>query len=136
MHTQNFLSHIPWTKEFKNIPTIAGAHHEKLDGSGYPHGMKADQIPLPSKIMTICDIYDALTASDRPYKPAMGLEKALDILQIESKQGYLDNDLVQIFIEAKVYQCIDSKVYSSANSAVGTGTSNHPCDHDLHEEHK
>ncbi len=131
VHTQSFLSHIPWTKEFQNIPTIAGAHHEKLDGSGYPYGMTAEQIPLPSKIMTVCDIFDALTASDRPYKPAMGLEKALDILRIESKQGYLDNDLVQIFIDAKVFKCIESKDYSSANPA--TGTSNHPCDHDLHE---
>ncbi|MEX0962976.1 MAG: HD domain-containing phosphohydrolase [Pseudohongiellaceae bacterium] len=131
VHTQSFLNHIPWTKEFKNVPTIAGAHHEKLDGSGYPYGMTADQIPLPSKIMTICDIYDALTASDRPYKPAMGLEKALDILRIESKQGFLDNDLVQIFIEAKVYSCIENKQYSSASPK--TGTSNHPCDHDLHE---
>jgi HD-GYP domain-containing protein (c-di-GMP phosphodiesterase class II) len=93
--------------------------------------MSADQIPLPSKIMTVCDIFDALTASDKPYKPAMGLDKALDILRMESKQGYLDSDLVQIFIDAKVYKCIESKVYSSANSA--TGTSNHPCAHDLHE---
>lgn len=131
VHTQNFLNHIPWTKEFKNIPIIAGAHHEKLDGSGYPYGMSAEQIPLPSKIMTVCDIYDALTASDRPYKPAMGTEKALDILQIESKQGYLDNDLVQIFIEAKVYHCIDSKEYSTA--APQSGASNHPCAHDLHD---
>ena len=131
VHTQSFLNHIPWTKEFQNVPTIAGAHHEKLDGSGYPYGMTADQIPLPSKIMTVCDIFDALTASDRPYKPAMGLDRALDILRIESKQGYLDNDLVQIFIDAKVCKCIESKVYSSTNSA--TGTSNHPCAHDLHE---
>ncbi|GJM12475.1 MAG: HD family phosphohydrolase [Pseudohongiella sp.] len=131
VHTQSFLNHIPWTKEFQNVPTIAGAHHEKLDGSGYPYGMTAEQIPLPSKIMTICDIFDALTASDRPYKKAMGLEKALDILQIESKQGFLDNDLVQIFIDGQVYKCIESKEYSSANP--GGTSSNHPCDHDLHE---
>jgi len=131
VHTQSFLNHIPWTKEFQNVPIIAGAHHEKLDGSGYPYGMTAEQIPLPSKIMTVCDIFDALTASDRPYKPAMGLDRALDILRIESKQGYLDNDLVQIFIDAKVYKCIESKVYSTTNSA--TGVSNHPCAHDLQE---
>ena len=81
--------------------------------------------------MTVCDIFDALTASDRPYKTAIGLEKALDILQIESKQGFLDNDLVQIFIDAKIYKCIESKVYSSTNT--GNGASNHPCAHDLHE---
>ena len=131
VHTQSFLSHIPWTKVFQNLPTIAVAHHEKLDGSGYPYGMTAEQIPLLSKIMTVCDIFDALTASDRPYKPAMGLEKALDILRIESKRGYLDNDLVQIFIDAKSFKCIESKDYSSTNPAIGT--SNHPCDHDLLE---
>lgn len=130
VHTQNFLNHIPWTKEFQNVPTIAGTHHEKLDGSGYPYGMTADQIPVPSKIMTICDIYDALTASDRPYKPAMNTENALGILQHESSQGSLDEDLVQIFIDAKVYQCIDTKEYSSA--APSGIVSNHPCDHDLH----
>jgi HD-GYP domain-containing protein (c-di-GMP phosphodiesterase class II) len=57
VHTQSFLKRIPWTKEFKNVPTIAGAHHEKLDGSGYPYGMTANQIPLPWKIMTVCDIF-------------------------------------------------------------------------------
>ncbi len=131
VHTQSFLNHIPWTKEFQNVPTIAGAHHEKLDGSGYPYGMTSDQIPLPSKIMTVCDIYDALTASDRPYKRAMGTEKAIDILLLESKQGYLDNDLVQIFIDAKVFHCIDTKENSS--STPSASTSNHPCDHDLHQ---
>ena len=131
VHTQSFLNRIPWTKEFQNVPTIAGAHHEKLDGSGYPYGMTTNQIPLPSKIMTVCDIYDALTASDRPYKRAISLDRALDILQAEAKQGFLDSDLVQLFIDAKVYQCIDNRVYSSANSVAGA--SNHPCAHDLHE---
>jgi HD-GYP domain-containing protein (c-di-GMP phosphodiesterase class II) len=131
VHTQNFLNHIPWTKEFANVPTIAGAHHEKLDGSGYPHGMKEDQIPLPSKIMTICDIYDALTASDRPYKPAMNNEKAIDILVSEASRGQLDSDLVQIFVEAKVFEVIVGKKYSSSPTA-STNFSNHPCEPELH----
>lgn len=136
VHTQNFLTHIPWTKELQNVPTIAGAHHEKLDGSGYPYGMRQDQIPLPSKIMTICDIYDALTASDRPYKKAMGKDKALDILREEAGRNLLDGDLVQVFIEAKVFHSIDSKEYS-AGTDVGK-FSNHPCDPDLHDhsDHK
>ena len=62
------------------FPTIAGAHHEKLDGTGYPHGLRGDEIPVPARMMAITDIYDALTASDRPYKKAMPVEKALDIL--------------------------------------------------------
>lgn len=135
VHTQNFLNHIPWTKEFANVPTIAGAHHEKLDGTGYPYGMKDDQIPLPSKIMTICDIYDALTASDRPYKPAMNNDKAIDILVSEAKRGQLDSDLVNIFIEAKVFQVIVGKEYSSSPT-TSASFSNHPCDPELHDHSK
>lgn len=131
VHTKNFLDHIPWTKEFQNIPTIAGAHHEKLDGTGYPYGMRAAEIPTPSKIMTICDIYDALTASDRPYKPAMNNEQAIDILVNESKQGLLDEDLVQVFIDAKVFHVIDTKEYSTASEF--SSFSHHPCDYDLHD---
>lgn len=132
VHTQNFLNHIPWTKEFQNVPTIAAAHHEKLDGSGYPYGMTESEIPLPSKIMTICDIYDALTASDRPYKPAMKAEQAINILVEESDRGLIDGDLVQVFIDAKVFRVIDNKEYS--DSSDFSGFSHHPCDHDLHDD--
>ncbi|MEQ8408037.1 MAG: HD domain-containing phosphohydrolase [Gammaproteobacteria bacterium] len=133
VHTQNFLNHIPWTKELRNIPTIAGAHHEKLDGSGYPNGMEDAAIPMPSKIMTICDIYDALTASDRPYKPAMNYEQAIDILVQEAKQGLLEEDLVDVFIDAKVYKVIDGKEYSTSGDFQAF--SHHPCDYDLQDHH-
>ena len=103
VHTYNFLNCIPWTAELKQVPIIAAAHHEKLDGSGYPWGLKDEDIPLPSKLMTIADIYDALTAIDRPYKTTMPVERALDILQQEAKTGQLSADLVQVFIAAKVY---------------------------------
>jgi HD-GYP domain-containing protein (c-di-GMP phosphodiesterase class II) len=130
VHTQNFLNHIPWTKEFRRIPSIAGAHHEKLDGSGYPYGLKGNEIPVSSKIMTVCDIYDALTAADRPYKKAMSRDSALNILESEAKRSLLDIELVKLFIDAKVFECIDSKVYSSNPTAK---YSNHPCDPELHE---
>jgi len=99
-HTYSFLSLIPWTRNLANLPDIAYAHHEKLDGSGYPRGLKQDEIPIQSKIMTISDIYDALTASDRPYKPALPADRALDILGYEAKAGKLDPDLLQVFIES------------------------------------
>jgi len=99
-HTYSFLSLIPWTRNLANLPDIAYAHHEKLDGSGYPRGLKQDEIPVQSKIMTISDIYDALTASDRPYKPALPVDRALDILGYEAKAGKLDPDLLQVFIES------------------------------------
>ena len=94
--------------------------------------MTESESPMQSKIMTICDIYDALTASDRPYKPAMKTEQAIDILVEESKKGLLDGDLVQVFVDAKVFRVIDSKEY--ADSSEFSSFSHHPCDYDLHEE--
>lgn len=103
-HTYKFLSIMPWTRHLKGVPLIAGAHHEKLDGTGYPRGLKADEIPVQSKMMTISDIYDALTASDRPYKRAVPIPKALDILVDEVRVGHVDKELLDVFIEKKVYE--------------------------------
>ncbi|MBI1750951.1 MAG: GAF domain-containing protein [Acidobacteria bacterium] len=103
IHTFNFLTQIPWTKEIKNIPLIARAHHEKLNGRGYPYKLKESDIPLQSKMMTICDIFDALSASDRPYKRAVPVEKALDILRFSVKDSEIDPILFDLFLEAKIY---------------------------------
>lgn len=105
-HTFHFLSQIPWTRELRNVPQIAYAHHEKLNGRGYPRKLAASDIPIQSKMMTIADIYDALTASDRPYKKALPAERALDILGFEVKDGMLDQELYKLFVEAKVYEQI------------------------------
>ena len=102
-HSFRFLRQIPWTKDLRRVPTIAYAHHEKLNGSGYPNGLGSEDIPFQAKIMTVCDIYDALTASDRPYKRALPADRALDILGIEVKDGNLDLELVRIFTESKVW---------------------------------
>ncbi|MBV9496614.1 MAG: GAF domain-containing protein [Acidobacteria bacterium] len=103
-HTFNFLLKIPWTKDLVGVPNIAYAHHEKLNGRGYPRRLSATDIPLQSRMMTISDIYDALTASDRPYKRAVPTERALDILNMEVKDGLLDGQLVDVFVEAKVFE--------------------------------
>lgn len=103
IHSFKFISQIPWTKELRNIPSIARAHHEKLDGSGYPYHMKADEIPFQTKMMTISDIFDALTARDRPYKRAVPIERALDIISQEVKSQLLDPNLFQLFVDAKIY---------------------------------
>jgi hypothetical protein len=103
-HSFHFLTKIPWTSVMRGIPEIAYGHHEKLDGSGYPRGLTADQIPLQAKMMTICDIYDALTAQDRPYKRAVSRDAALDILENEAGDGKLDRDLLDIFVAKQVYQ--------------------------------
>jgi hypothetical protein len=96
-HSHRFLSQIPWGKALRNVPTIAGAHHERLDGTGYPQGLVSDEIPLESKMMSVVDIFDALTASDRPYKRAVPYQRALDILDMEAKDGHLDPELVRLF---------------------------------------
>jgi HD-GYP domain-containing protein (c-di-GMP phosphodiesterase class II) len=103
VHTAEFLAQIPWTRELRRIPEIAGAHHEKLDGSGYPLGVSGEGIPVQSRMMTIADIYDALTATDRPYKKAIGIEQALDTLRQEQRAGALDGDLLDLFIDARVF---------------------------------
>jgi HD-GYP domain-containing protein (c-di-GMP phosphodiesterase class II) len=102
-HSFRFLQQIPWTRDLRRIPAIAYAHHEKLNGAGYPNRLTAETIPLEAKMMTVADIYDALTASDRPYKKALPPEKALDILQMEVRGKALDPELVRIFIESKTY---------------------------------
>jgi|HubBroStandDraft_6_1064221.scaffolds.fasta_scaffold14830_3 HD-GYP domain-containing protein (c-di-GMP phosphodiesterase class II) len=104
VYTFNFLSQIPWTKELRGVPEIARAHHEKLNGLGYPYKLHGDQIPLQTKMMTICDIFDALTASDRPYKRAVPVERALSILDECVQANEIDADLFRLFRESKVYE--------------------------------
>jgi HD-GYP domain-containing protein (c-di-GMP phosphodiesterase class II) len=101
-HTYDFLKQIPWTRSLRNVPGIAYGHHEKLTGRGYPQGLKESEIALPTRMMTISDIYDALTAANRPYKPAVPKDKAYDILNDEAKRGEVDSDLLKVFIEADV----------------------------------
>lgn len=103
-HTYRFLAQIPWTDELRRVPDIARCHHEKLNGRGYPRGLTADRIPVQVRMMTIVDIYDALTAADRPYKPAVSPEQALDILGREADAGELDRELLNVFIGAGIYR--------------------------------
>jgi HD-GYP domain-containing protein (c-di-GMP phosphodiesterase class II) len=98
------LRNISFTEDLENIPKYAAAHHEYLNGTGYPKGLKGEEIPLQSRILCIADIYDALTAPDRPYKKAMPLEKTLKILQDEAACGKLDGDLVDLFVRRKVHE--------------------------------
>lgn len=99
----SFLILIPWTRDLAGVPSIAHGHHEKLDGSGYPTGMRGAQISIQTRILTICDIYDALTAADRPYKKAMPVEQALDLLDGECRAGKLDSRVFRVFVESKAW---------------------------------
>jgi HD-GYP domain-containing protein (c-di-GMP phosphodiesterase class II) len=108
-HSFHFLTKIPWTPVMRGIPEIAYGHHEKLDGSGYPRGLAGGQIPLQARMMTISDIYDALTAQDRPYKRAVSPPVAIDILHEEARQGKLDTDLLDIFVNKRLYQPVGAR---------------------------
>jgi HD-GYP domain-containing protein (c-di-GMP phosphodiesterase class II) len=104
VHTFNFLQQIPWTSEIRHIPQIARGHHEKLNGTGYPYKLSAPEIPVQTRMMTIADIFDALSAADRPYKRSVSLERALEILGFAVKDGELDASLFEVFLEAKIYE--------------------------------
>ena len=99
-----FLILIPWTRELAGVPAIAHGHHEKLDGSGYPMGLRGGQISLQTRILTISDIYDALTARDRPYKQAIPVDRALDLIAEECRAGHLDTGLFKVFVDAKAWE--------------------------------
>ena len=103
-HTYRFLQQIPWTRELQDIPMIAYGHHEKLDGKGYPRRVTGEAIPIQTRMMTISDIYDALSAADRPYKAAVAPARALDIMAEEVRAGQLDQELFRLFVEGKVFQ--------------------------------
>ena len=106
-HTFRFLQQIPWTPELRGIPDIAYGHHEKLNGEGYPRAIQGAAIAVQTRMMTISDIFDALTASDRPYKPAVPAQNALEILDTEAKDGQLDRDLLRTFIEARIFEMVE-----------------------------
>ncbi|GLH72733.1 hypothetical protein GETHLI_12350 [Geothrix limicola] len=103
-YTYKFLSQIPWTTELAGVPEIAWAHHERLNGKGYPRQLKEPDIPVQSKLMAVSDVYDALTAADRPYKAAVSIERSLQILEQEAKVNLLDAEVLKIFLEAKIYE--------------------------------
>ncbi|MGK7924686.1 MAG: HD-GYP domain-containing protein [Spirulina sp.] len=105
-HSYEFLKRIPWTRHLQDIPIIAYGHHEKLDGSGYPLGLTAEEIPIQTQMMSIADIYDALTAADRPYKRPLPVDVVLKILREEVEKNKINRDLVEVFIQRHVYRVL------------------------------
>ena len=119
-HTYRFLEQIPWTRELSGIPRIAFGHHEKLNGTGYPRGVGEAEIPVQTRMMTIADIYDALTATDRPYKRAVTAERALDILHAEAKGGHIDRHLLGTFVQAQVFSKVSPSEGTSKRRSTGS----------------
>jgi len=102
--TIKMLDALPWPKHLKRVSEYAGGHHERMDGKGYPKGLTRDQMSLPARMMGIADIFEALTAKDRPYKPGMKLSQAIDIMKKFSEGGHIDPDLFQIFLQQGVFK--------------------------------
>jgi len=102
--TIKMLEKLPWPKHLKNVPEYAGGHHEHMDGKGYPKGLTRDQMSVPARIMGIADIFEALTASDRPYKPGMKLSQAIGIMNNLKAAGHIDPDLFEIFVKERIYR--------------------------------
>lgn len=106
IHTYRFLKQIPWTAPLQGIPQIAAGHHEKLDGTGYPHRLQKHEIPIQAQMMAIADIYDALTAGDRPYKKPLSPTVALGILRQEAGLNHINADLVALFEQRQVFRVL------------------------------
>lgn len=102
--TIKMLEQLPWPKHLRNVPEYAGGHHERMDGKGYPKGLKRDEMSWQARMMGIADIFEALTAKDRPYKEAMKLSQALAIMENFRKGGHIDPDLFDVFVGGKVYR--------------------------------
>ncbi len=101
--TLEMLEKLPWPKNLSKVPRIAGAHHERLDGKGYPLGLTGEMMSVPMRILAIADVFEALTAKDRPYRPGMTLMQALTILGKMSRDNHIDPDLFRLFIREKIY---------------------------------
>ena len=97
------LEALPWPGHLVRVPEYAGGHHERMDGKGYPRGLKRDQMSVPARVMGIADIFEALTARDRPYKPAKTLSESLHILGRMKEDGHVDPDLFDIFVHDRVF---------------------------------
>ena len=103
-----WLFKLPFPKSMKRLPLYAAAHHETLNGAGYPIGLKDEQIPMQARLIAVSDIFEALTASDRPYKKPMMLSKAAEILGFMVKDNHLDAEIVNIFFDSGLYFLIGS----------------------------
>jgi len=98
--TLKMLEALPFPKKMSHVPAYAGMHHEKMDGSGYPQGLKAEQVPLPARILAVADVFEALTAADRPYKLGKLMSEAMRIMGFMVKDNHLDSDLCDLIVES------------------------------------
>ncbi len=116
--TIEMLEQLPYPKQLKNVPEFAGGHHEKLDGTGYPKKLKANEMSVQAKIMAIADIYEALTAADRPYKDGKRLSQAMRIMGFMKNDYHIDEDIFELFVKSGVYREYANKYISGTQIDV------------------
>ena len=121
--TIKMLESLPWPAHLRNVPEYAGGHHERMDGKGYPRGLTGEQMSVQARVMAIADIFEALTARDRPYKPGKTLSESLQILARFRRNGHIDPDLFDVFVRQKVYakyaeQFLDPEQIDSVDERV------------------
>ncbi len=104
VETIKMLESLPFPKGMRNVPAIAGGHHEKVDGTGYPMGLKSDEMPLTARVMALADVFEALTSADRPYKEPKTLSESIKIMSFMVKDQHLDAELFKLFLTSGVYQ--------------------------------
>jgi len=119
--TIKMLEALPWPKHLKNVPEYAGGHHERMDGKGYPKGLKREQMSVQARVMGIADIFEALTAKDRPYKHGMKLSEALRILEKFRDNGHIDSDLFNVFVQKNVHLKYARQFLDPAQIDLGRG---------------
>ncbi len=117
--TRRLLRQVPFPKRLENVPLYASHHHEKLNGRGYPDGLTAEDLPLPSRILAVADIYEALSAKDRPYKKAFSKEKMLEILTAAANHGEIDADIARLLVEDKIHEDFERDYSKKANRSSG-----------------
>jgi len=101
--THGMLSKLPFPKKFKNVPFLAASHHERLDGTGYPQGLREDQLPIQARILALADIFEALTATDRPYRQGNTLNDVIRIMAHMAQDHHIDADLFDLFLQEKIH---------------------------------
>ena len=112
--TIKMLEQLPWPRHLKNVTEYAGGHHERMDGKGYPKGLKREEMSWQARMMGIADIFEALTAKDRPYKEGMKLSQALRIMENFKNNGHIDPELHEVFVRGEVYRTYASRFLGEA----------------------
>ena len=112
--TIKMLEQLPYPKHLRRVPEFAGGHHERMDGRGYPRGLGRDEMSVQARVMGIADVFEALTAADRPYKKAMPISQAISILGKMKTDNHVDPDLFDVFLKVKVYLSYAEKFLDTA----------------------